>query len=153
MANNNVLASATGDYTIGIDSDNDSTAQRFRVEKHNGATPVLLFEVNESGHVGLMGELRTFSDSPVKVSVHADNTTGPLLQVKKGATTPEVMAQIESNGKGNFSTGGVRTKVLTSSSAPLTGDEGDIFLNSADNKLWVHVNGYWRVVSTTLDWW
>lgn len=54
MANNNVVASATGSYSIDIDSDNDSTTQTFKVTHHNGGQ--LLMEVKESGDVSALGK-------------------------------------------------------------------------------------------------
>lgn len=101
MANSLVKVVASGSYIIGIDGDDDSTAERFVVNKHDSTTPVELLVVDETGNMSL------------KV------------------------------GKGDFSAGGFRTKVISGS--PSGGEDGDIVLRTdvSTKRLYVRLDGNW----------
>jgi len=154
MANINVIVSATGNYTIGIDSDNDGANNVFRVDQDGAGHPLgLLLTVDEAGLL-LLGagvtSVANFERSGAPVVF--DNTgSGDLMEFQSGGTT---VARITAAGLGDFSAPGVQVWVFgTDPNGTKPGEAGLISAVSAlgSTSIEVNIDGgtTWHTLVTT----
>lgn len=112
------IESSDGSLLARIDSANASSTRRFLVSHHGGGGGNELFEVYEDGSIKLHG--RIFRDAPVQFN---NSQTGDILDILSNGAT---VVTIHDSGVGNFSTGSVRLRILSSTSD--SGDEQDVAL-------------------------
>ena len=119
MANTEVRVAASGCYEILMDNDSDGSNQ-FIIDHEGGAgagTPLL--KIAENGKVTLYGPVS--GAKPIRL----DNTAGGDVAVFQSNST--AVASILDNGIADFSTGGVKMRVVTSNpNGSLSGFPGQI---------------------------
>ena len=115
---------ASGSIFARIDNDNDSAGQTFTVEHDGGGAGNECFVVNEDGSLNLYGRINNAGTQGV-------NCTNASLDIIAFQSNSVVKAQINHNGTGIFTTGGVRLPVETSDpNGSKTGEQGDVVLGN-----------------------
>lgn len=121
MANVDTVVTATGSYIVGIDEDDDSTTQVFKVRKDGGGPATDLLVLDEGAHLTMCGRIQ-------KGSAVELNTTGAgdIVTFEASGTR---QASIGNNGKGMFDNAGIQLEVVTTNpDGARTGAAGDVIV-------------------------